>query len=135
MNLYEMNSKIFLSVITEFYVFPNRRYHMFFARTKKYLGLLLALSIVFGILIFNPEDVKADSGIELDKVYTVTEDDYRYQLDDYCAAYKFVPSRDLHISGSLRRAAHGLTLHQAVPRLQRCPLRSTAVSSASSISA
>ncbi len=66
---------------------------MFFARTKKYLGLLLALSIVFGILIFNPEDVKADSGIELDKVYTVTEDDYRYQLDDYCAAYKFVPSR------------------------------------------
>ena len=64
---------------------------MLFARTKKYVGLFLALSIVFGCLIFIPDDVKADAGIALGETYSITEEDYKYQFYDYCASVKFVP--------------------------------------------
>ena len=67
---------------------------MLFSRTKKYVGLFLALSIVFGCLIFNPEDVKADTGIVLGRTYSVNEQDYIHQFEEYCAAYKFVPDSD-----------------------------------------
>ena len=67
---------------------------MLFSRTKKYVGLFLALSIVFGCLIFNPEEVNADTGIVLGRIYSVTQQSYIHQFDDYCAAYKFVPDSD-----------------------------------------
>ena len=64
---------------------------MLFSRTKKYVGLFLALSIVFGCLIFNPEDVSAREYIQINKTYSVTEADYKYQFDDYCAVVEFIP--------------------------------------------
>ena len=65
---------------------------MFFSKTKKSIGFILALSIVLGFFVFNPETVNADSGIQLGKTYSITEADYKYQFDDYCAAFKFIPS-------------------------------------------
>ena len=65
---------------------------MLISRTKKYIGLILALAIVLGSFIFNPEEVKADAGIQPDEVYTVTDSDYKYQLSGYCAAYAFTPA-------------------------------------------
>ena len=66
---------------------------MLFARTKKYVGLFLALSIVFGCLIFIPEDVKADVGIRVGETYSITEADYRYQFGDYNAVIEFIPEQ------------------------------------------
>ena len=65
---------------------------MFLAKTKKYVGFVLSLSIVLGWFIFKPETVNADAGIQLGKTYSITQADYKYQYDDFCAAFKFVPS-------------------------------------------
>ena len=65
---------------------------MFLAKTKKYVGFVLALSIVLGCFIFKPETVNADAAIQLGKTYSITQADYKYQFDDYCAAFKFIPS-------------------------------------------
>ena len=64
---------------------------MRFRRTKRYVGLFLALCIVFGYFIFKPNEVKADSGIELNTIYTITQDDYKYQFNSYGAAFTFIP--------------------------------------------
>ena len=75
-----------------------------FSRTKKYVGMFLALSIVLGCFIFNPEEVKAYEGVQLNKVYSVTPDDYEYCFDEYCAAFTFTPSEDGYymMCGSVR---------------------------------
>ena len=77
---------------------------MLFSRTKKYVGLFLALTVVLGCFIFNPEDVKAYEGVQLNKVYSVTQDDYEYCFDEYCAAFTFTPSEDGYymMCGSVR---------------------------------
>ena len=67
---------------------------MLISRTKKYIGILLALAIVLGCFIFNPEEVKADTGILLDQTYTITDSDYKFQFDGYCAAYRFTPDEN-----------------------------------------
>ena len=71
---------------------------MRFKRTKKYVGLFLALCIVFGYFIFKPNEVKADSGVELGTIYTVTQDDYKYQFNSYGAAFTFIPEESGYYS-------------------------------------
>ena len=76
---------------------------MLFSRSKRYLGLFLAFAIVLGCVIFNPEDVSADAGIQLGKTYTIAKTDYDYQFEDYCAAFAFTPEKSAYymITGTL----------------------------------